>query len=332
MKLRLISLIRDEIDIINLFLKHVDALFDEVFLLDHQSMDGTTEVLRQAVSQRPGWKYYHVDIKQKCQLQLMNSFIRKFKEDRDQFDYLFFLDCDEFFCVENRKALEELLARNADDVGVYGFQWINSFPKALNSSRPLNKRARLFVSNEAGGWQKIAVDWHKVGSVDFCVKEGNHSAFHLDGQIYPTNVIGKLLHIPIRSRRQLSSKALMSYCSILVEANRDPGNSFQFRRYVERIANGQLEDVDLIRFLCYYQEGLDPIPAGWEKGFLQQCYLKRLDRLGIAFSNRLRLKQPRQHPSMEQRIANALTKTNIVDPNDYSLVIEGETVRFGNKI
>lgn len=330
MKLRVISLIRDEIDIVSMFLKHLDALFDEVILLDHQSMDGTSEILRQAVAQRPSWKYYRVDIKQKAQKQLMNFFIQKFKADK--FDYLFFLDDDEFFWVKNRQTLEELLIHNQDEVGVYGFKWINCLPKDLNSTRPLEKNTKLVVSEEPGGWQKIVVDWNRVGSIDFCVQEGNHSAFHLDGQRYPNSVVGKLIHIPIRSRRQFASKALLSQCSLLLEANRIPGNSFQFNRFIGKIARNELTDTDLIRCMYYYQTGDDPIPEGWEKGFLSQCTVQRFAKLGIAISDCLKLKAPKHLTTMEQRIANALSNASILDPNDCTIVLEGETVKFGNII
>jgi len=329
-KLRVISVIRDEIDIVGLFLQHLDALFDEVILLDHQSMDGTTEILRQAVAQRPSWQYYRVSIKQKAQKQLMNFFIEKSRTDK--FDYLFFLDTDEFFCVKDRQALEDLLTQNQDDVGVYGFKWINGIPKDLNSSKPLDKNTRLVVSEEPGSWQKIAVDWSRINTSDFRVEEGNHFAFHLDGQLYPNSVVGKLLHIPIRSQRQFASKALLSHCSLLLEANRIPGNSFQFSRFVERIAKDQLDEVELVRCLYYYQVANDPIPEGWEESFLNQCSVQKFGRMGIALSDHLHLRVPKHSPSMEQRIANALSNSSILDPNEHAIVLEDETIKLGGKI
>lgn len=330
MKLRVISLIRDEIDIVSLFLKHLDALFDEVILLDHQSMDGTTDVLRQAVAQRPSWKYYRVDIKQKAQKQLMNFFIQKFKADK--FDYLFFLDTDEFFWVKDRQALEDLLTQNQDEIGVYGFKWINCLPKDLNFTKPLEKNTKLVVSEEPGGWQKIVIDWNRVDPSDLWVEEGNHFAHHQDGQLYPNQVIGKLLHIPIRSRRQLTSKALLTQCSLLLRANRRPGTSFQFNRFIGKIARNELNDLDLIRCVYYYQTGDEPIPESWEEDFLGQCTVQRFGKLGIAISDRLKLKMPKHLPPMEQRIANALSDASILDVDSCEIVIEGETIKLGSKI
>ena len=74
MKLGLITQIRNEIDIISTFLNHVDSLFDCVFIIDHQSIDGTEEVLKEAVDQRPTWKYYYLDIKTRLQAEVANLF------------------------------------------------------------------------------------------------------------------------------------------------------------------------------------------------------------------------------------------------------------------
>ncbi|MEA4813235.1 MAG: glycosyltransferase family 2 protein [Anaerolineaceae bacterium] len=324
MKLRAISLIRDEIDIIGLFLKHIDALFDEIILLDHQSMDGTTELLRQAVAQRPSWKYYRVDIKQKFQKQLMNFFIQRFGA--DEFDYLFFLDGDEFFWVKDRRSLEELLTNTHSESGVYAFKWFNSITKNLGSLKPLDKNNHLIVSNEPGGWQKIVVNWKRIDTGDFCVKEGNHEAYYLDGQVYPNTVIGKILHIPIRSRHQFTSKGLLTHCSLLLEANRTPGYSFQFNNFVQRIAKNSLSDAELMRCMYYYQIANDPIPPNWEKDFLSQCTVQKISKMGVAFSDRLKLKFPKHVPSIEQRIANALLNGNILDPNACRILLKDETI------
>lgn len=324
MKLRAISLIRDEIDIVSLFLRHLDALFDEVILLDHQSIDGTTELLKQAVAQRPDWKYYRVDIKQNIQKQLMNFFLKKFRT--ETFDYLFFLDGDEFFWVKDRQALEDLLTQNQDEEGVYGFKWANSIPIKLDSNKIMDENTQLAISSESGGWQKIVVDWNRVNANDLFVEEGNHAAHHLDGELYTNKVIGKLLHIPIRSRHQLASKALLTQCSLLLKANRSSGTSFQFNRFIEKIARNELYEADLVRCLYYYQLGDAPIPENWENDFLDQCVVQKFGKLRVAVSDRLKFKMPKPKPTMEQKIANALSNASIVNLNDYVIVLNGETI------
>ena len=45
MKMGVVSMIRDEADIVHAFLDHLAAFFDVAYLLDHRSADGTSQVL-----------------------------------------------------------------------------------------------------------------------------------------------------------------------------------------------------------------------------------------------------------------------------------------------
>jgi len=328
MRLRAISVIRDEVDIVVTFLKHLDALFDEVILLDHQSIDGTEDLLRQAVSQRPAWKYYRVDIKQKMQKQLMNFFIEKFAD--DDFDYLFFLDGDEFIWVSGREELETLLLHNQNDIGVYGFQWVNAIPKRLDDSSLLDKSTSIFVSRGRSRYQKVAINWKQVNTDDLFISEGNHYTHRGNGDIYQNDVIGTILHIPIRSKKQLISKTLLSKCSMVMEANRDPGSSYQYSRFLEKIANNELNDKDFFRSMYYYQVGDDPIPEGWENAFLEQCSIQKLSTVGIALSNRLKLKMPKVKTTIERKLANALLNGKIIDPDSLNIVLKDDTLSLEN--
>ncbi len=323
-KLRVISLIRDEIDIVGTFLGHLDSLFDEVILLDHQSIDGTTEILRQAVSQRFNWRYYRVDIKQKMQKQLMNFFIKKFIDEK--FDYLFFLDCDEFLWVNDREELETLLVHNQNDIGVYGFQWVNAIPRRLDTLTSLGKNTSFFVSRERSRYQKVAINWKQINTEDLLISEGNHYAHRVNGDIYQNDVVGTILHIPIRSKKQLISKTLLSKCSMVMEANRDPGSSYQYSRFLEKIANDELQDSSIFRSMYYYQVGDEPIPVDWETEFIQQCNVKKFRELGVAHSSKLKLKTPKKQPSIERKVANALLNGKVIDPGSYTILINGETI------
>jgi glycosyltransferase involved in cell wall biosynthesis len=323
-KLRVISLIRDEIDIVGTFLGHLDSLFDEVILLDHQSIDGTTEILRQAVSQRPNWRYYRVDIKQNMQKQLMNFFIKKFSNEK--FDYLFFLDCDEFLWVNAREELETLLVHNQNDIGVYGFQWVNAISRRLDTLTSLDKNTSFFVSRERSRYQKVAINWKQINTEDLFISEGNHYSHRVNGEIYQNDVIGTILHIPIRSKKQLISKTLLSKCSMVMEANRDPSSAYQYSRFLEKIVNNELQDGSIFRSMYYYQVGDDPIPMDWETEFIQQCNTKKFRELGIAHSNKLKLKTPKKQPTIERKIANALLNGKVIDPCSYTILINGETI------
>jgi hypothetical protein len=46
MKTALVSVVRNEADIIEVFVRHHAKLFDKLFIIDHRSTDGTSDILR----------------------------------------------------------------------------------------------------------------------------------------------------------------------------------------------------------------------------------------------------------------------------------------------
>jgi hypothetical protein len=130
MKIAVASKIRNEIDIIDPFLRHLDSLFDKVYLLDHKSKDGTTEILKEAVSQRPDWEYIYIDFNGHFHKQVSNTLMQKaFSEGAD---YLLTLDADEFLTFNDRQELEDALSRLDGFDGVGSFQWKNCIPCDFN--------------------------------------------------------------------------------------------------------------------------------------------------------------------------------------------------------
>src|SRR5215469_3946490 len=94
MRLAAISMIRDEADIIIPFLRHLDALFDIVLLLDQRSSDGSGEVMRAACEARSDWLYYFCDFAGRHQKEAINLLIPQ--AFRLGADVVFLIDGDEF--------------------------------------------------------------------------------------------------------------------------------------------------------------------------------------------------------------------------------------------
>ncbi len=145
MKLSLITLIRNEQDILNAFLNHVDALFDEVYLLDHRSLDSTSQILIKAASLKKGFRYISVDVNGYYQKEISTLIMHHLFNNGS--DYVFFLDCDEFFQIKNRNELENRLQELSNNNSVGSVRWINCFPDKLNNRR-LNYQSSLWYSSE----------------------------------------------------------------------------------------------------------------------------------------------------------------------------------------
>ena len=54
-KLALVSMIRDDVDILPVFLQHASDLFQMGFLLDHRSSDGSEKIMADFCVDLPRW-------------------------------------------------------------------------------------------------------------------------------------------------------------------------------------------------------------------------------------------------------------------------------------
>ena len=249
MQLGLISMIRDEIDIIRSFLGHVDALFDRVYLIDHQSIDGTERMLKDVSRENSKFTYFQLETKINLQKAVSNLFMHDaFKK---EIDFLFFLDADEFIQVSSRTDLEEQLTQNDYSSSIACLNWKNCILNDFNTTK-FDFNTNIWVPSEKSNFKKaiIPLDFYKKNP-NLQIGLGNHLVF-LNNQIVPCKEVGTLLHMPIRSRNQAIKKALISYIAIFALKNRRPGNDFQLINMIEKIANADVTDNDLIEFTLGY--------------------------------------------------------------------------------
>src|SRR3954452_21358048 len=94
----LISMIRNEADICSLFLNRAVALFDKILIVDHQSTDGTREVLEKFASRTGKLELFELRYKGYFQSEISTCLARHAFQSGA--DWVFFLDADEVLDVE----------------------------------------------------------------------------------------------------------------------------------------------------------------------------------------------------------------------------------------
>lgn len=98
----MITIARNEIDIIKSFIMHIGALFDKSYLKDYRSIDGTTNLGKQATNQRSVWEYYLLDVSAYVRQKVTNCVIKK--AFYDEVDFLLILDADELIYEPDQTA------------------------------------------------------------------------------------------------------------------------------------------------------------------------------------------------------------------------------------
>lgn len=326
MKLGLIAQIRDEIDIIEAWLQHVDALFDYVFLIDHQSIDGTEDFLKQAVAQRSDWDYFFLETKTKLQagaatLIMHEAFLK-------ELDYLFFLDGDEFIQVSSRAELEAMLNNWSNHTILPNLHWKNCICRNFED-KIFSFEDELWIPEQLSDHKKIVVSnliYSKYGR-DLKINYGNHATFTDIGGLQNSKSIGTLLHVPVRSRDQVIRKVILNIIAKRGLLNTDRKRSSQTYEILNRIADGNFSDDEVRAFTLAY----DKIDQG--NTSVSELDLQTMGYSSISFSDlkiakndTLILTPVKSDLPFPRQIANALNNLEINVPEYVKLKIQDNII------
>jgi hypothetical protein len=249
LKFGLVTIIRNEQDILNTFLNHIDALFDYVVLLDHRSVDGSAEILRTSAKHRKNWTVVALDINGWYQKEASNLVMQYLFEKNA--DVVFFLDCDEFVQVENRSELEKKVSRLMDPPVVGSFRWVNCICERLNDLQ-FGYESSIISILEPSHQSKVIIprSLYQEQKGNLFLSAGNHQVLDGIGNPFRSEEIGNIIHIPVRSRNQLIRKAVRSSIANIARSNRNPAEGFQFFEVLKMLAAGEIDE-DVVRGCIY---------------------------------------------------------------------------------
>jgi glycosyltransferase involved in cell wall biosynthesis len=200
-RLFLVSMVRNEIEVINEWLSHVLSLFDEVHIVDHISTDGTRERLTDLALAYPNLKLYVCDEPAYRQKEIMTH-ITTHELNADANDWVFFVDADEFLPFQNKKAFSEAMSAYRTQ-RVIRLPWLNLVPQDFDTKKYFYREYLRPRTTSVVG--KIAFRPKLFKDGDFYLEQGNH-ALVVNGSRQDAKDAFELLHIPVRSFTQLSKK------------------------------------------------------------------------------------------------------------------------------
>jgi len=243
MNIHLISMLRNDADLVPAFLEQCIFLFDRISLIDICSTDGTEKILRSYSQVHPKISIFSVEREEKFQSAMMNLFARRaYKEGAD---WIFFLDGDEFLDLNSRQELEDRLKNFSGQV--MHLPWINLVPSEYGSFNNFNVRQNYQWSGRVSPFCKVALSSLYISqNPDFYIFEGNHNV----GSDFNTPFKGlnfgiPLLHIPIRSLERFNYKIVNAWRSLLAKPNRLHGEGDHVLKLKDMIDGGLITSVEL---------------------------------------------------------------------------------------
>jgi len=237
-----ITMVKNEQDIVEPFLRTNRPYLDAMILMDNGSTDGTREIAMNCarelggifVVDSPDINYAQEDHVTAAVRYVQSAFFA---------DHLVFLDCDEFLTAKSPEAFRAALAAEPPGtVTLHAWRTFLPDPVGTVSSEPLDA-IRFVRRSELPPYKKVI--WHLSGgfSASMHVEKGAHGVTHgkeslpaADRDDFP------LVHVPVRSADQIVAKALIGWHSLILQHPdlRDVGSdyegaSFHRKRLIDQV-------------------------------------------------------------------------------------------------
>lgn len=234
MKLAAVSIVRDEADILEAWIRHNLHFIDRLYIVDDGSTDNSLRIIHAlrdeglaiSLTSERSLAAYH-------QGQRTTALVEHALSEAP-WDYIFFLDGDEFLVAHDRATLEADLSL----LGTSGVGGLNPRHYLLSDAddpqgAPLQRLTRVAVHEPYVF--KVVVPGALASERGFSVRDGNHRATKWNVPLRATllpNV--ELAHFPARSEAKLVSKGIAGY--LRWSARTDFGNGKAPDRLMEGVS------------------------------------------------------------------------------------------------
>jgi hypothetical protein len=248
------TMVRNEADIIEAFVRHNLTRVDRLAVVDHGSFDGTSEILAALVKEGLPLTVTRDDSVAYYQPEIITPIARGLL--RDGCDFVFVIDADEFLHAPSRSDLERMLARVP--AGTHALApWTTyipdfSLPPDIDPVALLCSARRLPA--EAERLYKVVASRRLLETPGAFVGMGNHRIFPSDDAPdapcpharLPREVIA-VAHVPIRSADQFTAKIAIGWLAHLAANRGNPSLAFHWGEAYATLSAGRrfgLKDLD----------------------------------------------------------------------------------------
>ena len=255
MRLFGISMLRNEADIVEAFVRHNLNVLDGIVVIDHQSEDGTGEILAHLRAEGLALRTIADSAPGFFQAERLTELARNVLSD-DAADFVFLLDADEFMHVESRQCLESALRdlpRAAHGLSRWGTYVPESFDTALG---PGHFRWRREFDNSSPG--KAFVGRSLLERTSQYIVSGNHLVDDSSSPRPPPHVRLRakeltIAHVPVRTVPQLQKKIVIGYLAHLATRPTNDAQASHWRDLYREFRDGaEMPSSRLREIACNY--------------------------------------------------------------------------------
>lgn len=250
MKIACFVMMRNESPILEPFLDQADAFFDRCIVLNHGSTDDSVSMVQARDESK--FSLYHLKASGYPQSEVATFFARDILL-KDQFDFLFFLDCDEFLPFNNRVELENFLSKHGT-ADVLRLPWLNVCPRTFDGGNIFS--GTFMHQRPSSVFYKVVLNKSIAEkSPNFTVQQGYHGVSTPGANALNESDCGDAycIHIPIQSRVQFGFKLANGNNRLTRERiNLHRGNGYHWIELAEQFATGGLDSKTLYKLAMSY--------------------------------------------------------------------------------
>ena len=242
MRLFGVTMVRNEADIIEASVRHNLSILDGLTVIDHGSVDGTSEILLALQRERLNLRVLRDESPGFFQAERLTAAAREALA-REGADFVFPIDADEFIKVPSRERLEEALKQVPPEEHAVA-HWLTYVPLFRDGEEravgPSHLRRRLRVERHDS--YKSVIGRAFMQPTQYLVS-GNHLVDDAGRDKPPRHLrldreAVALAHCPVRSAAQLERKIVLGYLAHLETRPDNEKQAFHWRDLYEDILAG----------------------------------------------------------------------------------------------
>jgi len=201
-----ITMIRDESDILDLWLEETSKWSDLMIIIDHLSSISTSEFLRNW-SSRNNAIYARRESPKFLQAKYINSITEAAVQKLPKTAIIFPLDADEFLSALSIKNIKTEF-NNGQNKPIKIF-WRNSFPEYFRQNQnKINSSNKIYISKEKSKTHKVLATVQIIKNKKLRFTDGSHYLTDKLGAYAVTSPLPtvEILHLPLRNLEQYNKK------------------------------------------------------------------------------------------------------------------------------
>lgn len=248
-----VTMVKNEVDIIETFIRYNLSFIDGMVILDNGSSDGTIEIILQLIKEglpihltfnnNPAYNQSELTT------ELFYDTLKKFNP-----EYIIPLDVDEFITTNSDRNIRDIIQNDLQKDAINYISWVTFVPTENDNESEINilKRLKHRRQIQHNYDKKIIIPTSITKNCDVKIKQGNHDLYEVADFIFKKNTLKSidLAHFPIRSIEQMKSKYLVGWLANLARPNQV---LFDWYYYYNIIKSGKdFSTKDLEEMALYY--------------------------------------------------------------------------------